>query len=160
MPPPKSQNQRHCETDTRRTAARGPCQKHLPIDGLGIDVELVPLPARLIAIPGEMHFVNIADLPGLDDLVGFLKLRMLRCCVATLYDAAMIVLRGDHRGAFAQIVRQRLLNIHVLAAAHAATRQRHVPVIGRTDDHGVDVLAIEQGPIIFLWQRPWGRPAS
>ena len=60
---------------------------------------------------------------------------------------------------FGQIVRQRLFDVHVLAGRAGVDRDRHVPVVGRADHHGVDVLARQQLVIILRGRRPWHRPA-
>ena len=44
---------------------------------------------------------------------------------------------------FAQHERQRLLDVDVLAGAQRRDGHERVPVIGRGDDHRVDVLAVE-----------------
>ena len=55
----------------------------------------------------------------------------------------LLVLGLDDRAPFAQVMRQRLLDVHVLARLARVDGDRHVPVIRRADEHGVDVLAVE-----------------
>ncbi len=51
--------------------------------------------------------------------------------------------RGQHPLALAQHVRQGLLDVDVLAGGAGEDGHQRVPVVGRRDDHGVDVRAIE-----------------
>ena len=46
-------------------------------------------------------------------------------------------------------MRQRLLDVDVLAGRAGVDRHRHVPVVGRGDQHGVDVLAGQQLVIVL-----------
>ena len=45
-------------------------------------------------------------------------------------------------------VRRRLLDVDVLAGRDRVDRLLAVPVIGRGDEHGVDVLAIEDAAVV------------
>jgi hypothetical protein len=49
----------------------------------------------------------------------------------------------DHDAALAQHQRQRLLDVDVLAGPQRRHRHQGVPVVGRGDDDGVDVLVVE-----------------
>src|SRR5262249_13578331 len=55
----------------------------------------------------------------------------------------------DDRLALAAVVGQRLLDVHVLPGGAGVHRHRHVPVVRRADQHGVDVLAVED-LLVFL----------
>src|SRR5262249_3535345 len=44
--------------------------------------------------------------------------------------------------------RQRLLDVDVLARVAGVDHLQGVPVVGRRDDHGVDILALEQPAIV------------
>ncbi len=66
--------------------------------------------------------------------------------VAHLADA-LVLFDGLHHGsAFLDAVRQRLLAIDVLSGLARHDRGDSVPVVGRGDDDGVDILAIEHAP--------------
>ena len=68
---------------------------------------------------------------------------------AVLHDA-LIAARGlDQQAAFAQIVRARLFDVHMLARGAGQNRRRSVPMIGRGHDHGVDRFVVEDAPQIF-----------
>ena len=56
-----------------------------------------------------------------------------------------LVLPGglDQLAALPAVVAQRLLDVHVLARLAAPDGGRHVPVVGRGDDHGVDRLVVQ-----------------
>ena len=78
---------------------------------------------------------------------------MLRCCVPTCttrlfsFWAAMTALPS------LEVVRQRLLDVHVLARLARVDGQRDVPVIGRRDQHRVHVLAGEQFLVLLGGER-------
>ena len=110
--------------------------------------------AVAVAVPGEVDLVNLAELARLDDLrTPSAMCGMLRCCVPTCtmrlwsFWASMTALP------FGQIVRQRLLDVDILARRARVDRHRHVPVVGRADEHRVDVLAIQQRPVVFRRER-------
>ena len=59
---------------------------------------------------------------------------------AHLEDATVPTCRIHHRSGLANRQRQRLLAINVLAQPARLDRRSHVPVVGRGDRHGVDVI--------------------
>ena len=62
---------------------------------------------------------------------------------ADLDDAAVLSRGLDQLLPFPAVVAQRLLHVDVLARLAAPERGRHVPMVGRGDDHGVDRLVVE-----------------
>jgi hypothetical protein len=62
---------------------------------------------------------------------------------ANLHDSLVVVLRCDHCFAFGQIVRQRLLNVHILAGLAGIDGKWNVPVIRRCDQHGIHIFPRE-----------------
>ena len=69
---------------------------------------------------------------------------------AGLHDPLVLAGRIDHRAAFGDHQRQRLLAIDVLAALAGGDRRQCVPVVGRGDRHRVDVLAVQQLAIVAV----------
>ena len=128
-------------------------EKSLPIDRLADRCPSLRIMPRLIAVPGQMHLVNLAELAATDDLSRLLKLRHAALLHADLHDAAVLVLRVDDGRPFGQVVRERLFDIHVLAGGAGVDRHRHVPMVGRGDQHGVDVLAVQQLAIVLGGER-------
>ena len=89
--------------------------------------------------------MHLADVAAADQLRSLLDSACPeRCCVPTcttrLYRRAAV----DHPAAFADEERQRLLDVHVLARRAGHHGHERVPVVGRRDDHGVNVFVVEQ----------------
>ena len=63
-----------------------------------------------------------------------------------------------HRAAFLDVVRQRLLHIHVFARLTGEHGWNGVPMIGRCDPHGVQVLLFEQSAKILVLLRQRASP--
>ena len=87
-------------------------------------------------------------LPCLDDLVRLLELRHAPLLHADLHDPAMPVLRLDRRRTLGEVVRQRLLDVDVLARGARVDEDRHVPVVRSPDHDGVDIAPLEHIAIV------------
>ena len=100
------------------------------------------------------------DLPEpaiLDVLDGLLHGRTAAVHRADL-DHLAIPSRGLHHPAsFPDGVRRRLLDVDVLSSLQRPDRRQRVPVIGRGDDHGVDVLVVEHAAQVLDEVRLEGR---
>ena len=64
--------------------------------------------------------------------------------VGALHDALVLAGRLDHLPAFEDVVGSRFLDVYVLAGLAGPDRHQRVPVIGRGDHDGVDVLAVQE----------------
>ncbi len=149
MPPPKSQNQRQLRKRYSSNGCSRRPQKPLPVDRRGIDVVLVADPSRAVAVPGEVYFVDLAQLAGTNDLEGLLELRHAPLLRPHLHHAGVAILGVDGGGGFGGVVRQRLFDVHVLAGRAGVDRDRHVLMVGRGNDHRVDVVAVEKCPVVL-----------
>ena len=65
---------------------------------------------------------------------------------AGLDDAVVLARELDNAAPFADVVRNRLLDVHILAGLDGPDRGQGVPVVGSGDGHRVHVLALEQLP--------------
>ncbi len=65
--------------------------------------------------------------------------------------------RLDHAPAFAHRQRERLLDVHILAGVACHDRLDGMPVVGRGDDHRVDVFLVEDAPEVLV---PLDRPSE
>ncbi len=108
---------------------------------------------RLIAVPGQVHLVDLAELAATNDLAPLLKLRHAALLHPHLHDALVLVLRFDDGSPFGQIVREGLLDVNVLAGGTGIDRDRHVPMIGRCYQNGVNVLPIQQRAVVLGGER-------
>jgi len=104
-----------------------------------------------------MHFQNLAQFPGANEVAGVSRGRDRSLLRAGLADAAVPVCGLDHGPALAHGERQRLVAEHILAGLAGVDRLEGVPVVGRGDHHGVHVLSVEQlavvaarGPLLAL----------
>ena len=68
---------------------------------------------------------------------------------ANLDDPIVLAGRLDHRPAFDDRHRERLLDIDILARLAGGDHLDRVPVVGRCDHDGVDILAIEDRPEVL-----------
>ena len=87
-----------------------------------------------VVVPRHVDLDHLADAAPLNDLAGLGDVRHAPLLRADLHDALVIVLRRDDGRPFAQVVRQRLLDIDVLPGRTRIDGHRHVPVIRRRDD--------------------------
>ena len=88
-------------------------------------------------------------LPGLHGLDGLLEVLRRPLLGADRHDLVVLPRGGDHRLALGDVVADGLLAVDVLAGHHGVDRRQGVPVVGRGDDDGVDVLAVEQLAIVL-----------
>ena len=92
----------------------------------------------------DVDGLDLADVPVADQFAGETAMRAERTLLrAVLEDRSILVDRGAQSLVLLDAQAQRLLAIHVLARAHCRQRDRHVPVIGRGDHDGVDVVACQ-----------------
>ncbi len=124
-----------------------------PNERLGIDVQFAELMPQLVAIPSEMDFMDVAQRAVFDDLPGLLQVRHAPLLHADLHDALVIVLRIDHGLSFGEVVRERLLNVNVFPGRAGIDGHRHVPMVGRADQYGVDIFAIENLAVLLRRDR-------
>ena len=96
-----------------------------------------------------MDLEDLADPPALDQLARLLDMRHAPLLHADLDDLLVPILGLDDRRALGRVVRQRLLDVDVLAGVAGVDRHRHVPVVGAADQDGVDVLAVEELAIVL-----------
>ena len=73
-----------------------------------------------------------------------------------LHHALGIAHRGDQRRAFFDRVRDGLLAVDVFAGAHTGDGDGHVPVVGRGDHDGVDILTVEDLAVVEVGERVGG----
>ena len=85
-----------------------------------------------------------AELAAAEILEGLVTGRAGAALRAHLDHAAVLAGRGDHLPAFPDVVGQRLLDVDVLARLAGPDGGQGVPMVGRGDDDGVDVLVVEQ----------------
>ena len=62
---------------------------------------------------------------------------------ADLHDALVATRGFDHQPALAQVVRRRFFDVDVLAGVAGENGRGRVPMIGGGDEHGVDVLVLQ-----------------
>src|SRR6266480_5432918 len=77
---------------------------------------------------------------------------------AHLNDSVMATRRFDHRPSVLNIMGEWFFHINVLPRLAGEHRGNGVPVVGRGDEHGVDVLSFEQPAKIFVCYRGGSGP--
>jgi hypothetical protein len=120
--------------------------------GVGVD-RPVELAFAAVAAVTRLAPHHLADPLGGDGLLGFPELVLAGALRADLKHAAGL---ADRIAAIDRLLhrqRQRLLAVHILADFHRLDRHLGVPVIGRRDEDGVDVLVVDD---LAVFHRPGG----
>lgn len=95
-----------------------------------------------------MHHRDFAEFTGAYNLNRFLKM-LATALLETDGDDALVFSCGmHHRQPFRHIMRGGLLTIHMLARFTGVNRDAGVPVVGRGDNHGVDIFALQQASVV------------
>ena len=72
---------------------------------------------------------------------------------ADLHDALVLARRGEHRLAFDDVDADRLLDVDVGPGLDGRDHRQRVPVVGRADQHDVEVLLLEHLAIVAVGAR-------
>ena len=108
-----------------------------------------PLTLAAIAIVARLALQDLADLPLSDHLIGHPPARIGgRLHAHCKHLPRLLACLGDATG-LVDRVRHRFFAVNVLAGLHGVNRHLGVPVIGRRDQHDVDVFVIEDLAIIL-----------
>ena len=106
------------------------------------------------------HFDQPADGTFVDQIVRLAEVILIRPLLAAgLKYRAIAPGGGNHGSALLDGERQWLFAINVFAGLHGGDGDQRVPMVGRRNHHGADVLSIEQVAKIFV-QRRSGRGAG
>ena len=100
-----------------------------------------------------MHEGNLTEPAGLDDLLALDPVLPAALLRARLNDLLGRLDDAHHLGAFFDRVRDRLLDIDVLARLNGVERHHLVPVIRRADQDGVDLAVVEDAPVLGRLER-------
>jgi len=100
-----------------------------------------------------MNFVDSAEPARLHQFASPDDVRHAPLLHADLHDPRMLGERIEDDFIFRHVVRERLLDIDILAGRHGRHGDRDMPVIGRRDQDRVNVLVIEQTAIIAVDSR-------
>ena len=128
-------------------------QEHLPVDGLGVHVlaqgVIPPLAAVAVAVVAGLALHHVADLAFGDHLVGHAPARVGGGLNADGEDLLGPLDRLGDLAGLVDRVGHRLFAVDVLAGLHRVDRHLGVPVVGRGDQDGVDILAVEDLAIVL-----------
>ncbi len=116
----------------------------------GIDVGRLAASSHGVAsVPGHVDLAKITDPSIPDQLAHFLIMGDAPLLHTDLNDLPRASLGGDDRCAFGWIMGEGLFDVDILSRFAAVDGHWHVPVVGAADQHGVDVLAIEDLAIML-----------
>ena len=132
--------------DLRRLA-----QPHVPVQLAG-GLLLGEGAAGGTAADGRGHPLDLADASGTHQRDGQEEDPVVIAPLlgADLHDAARLLGDPAEHLALVDRQRQRLLAVDVLARLHGVDADLGVPVVGRADDDGVDVLAVEELAVVLV----------
>src|SRR5213082_3581441 len=105
---------------------------------------IVPCARGAVAIVSGGNLGDFAELAGSDDLAGLLVLVGRDPLAASLDDALVAPRRFNYFGAVFNLMGHGLFDVDVFAGAERVEHDGQVPIIGRGDDDGVNVFAVEQ----------------
>ena len=95
--------------------------------------------------------LDLSEPPAADELACFAKVALGPLLAPRLKDAAVTSRGVDHRPALPHGERKRLLAIDILPRLAGLDRCDRMPVVRYRDDHGVDVFAVEQFPVVVVF---------
>jgi len=87
----------------------------------------------------DSHRVQVADASVDDQLAGLVKLGPGTLLRTRLQDAAVTLGLIGQPAALGDCQRKRLFAVNILARAHSRDGNRHVPMVGRSDQNRVDI---------------------
>ena len=156
-PPPKFQYQRQWLIFFLAEGLIGSgAEPQLPIERLGVDGFGRPVP-MIVLPPIGSHLRDASQAAGLDQVHGVAKVGPTALLHAALQNLLAGTHRAGERGAFLDGVGDRLFQINVFAGGQGIDRHANVPVVGRRDEHGIDV-GCEHLAIIQMGGRHSVRP--
>ena len=120
----------------------GGADPEVVVEFLGRVLRIVVAELVVVGLPGASDD-DPAELAGADVIERGDELAGAALPGADLGDPLVLLGGGGHRLGFADVVTDRLFEIHVLAGLAGQDRRQGVPVVGRGDDDGVDVIAVE-----------------
>ena len=109
---------------------------------------------KKVQVGPRAHAADAPQGAAVHELHGLGPVRPAAHPLPALHDPAVVAGGGGHDLALIDRVGQRLLHVHVLAGGAGVDHLQAVPVVGRADDHGVDVVAVEQRAVVGVERRP------
>ena len=97
--------------------------------------------------------MNVPEPSVLDVLNRPLEVRARALLRSDLHDPVVAPRRFHRQPALADVVRRRLLHVHVLARVAGIDGHEGVPVLGGADDDGLNVLVLEQLAVVAIHLR-------
>src|SRR5271169_2929575 len=134
------------ETDRIEGNARRSGEKGAPVKVLIVDPRrngINPGAAGGVAVPVGLNAAHFAELAGGINLSGLLVEDRADALATDLQDAVVLLRSGDHSETLVHGMGERLLAIDVFAGSEGVHHDAAVLMISYRNDHGVDVLAIE-----------------
>ncbi len=126
-------------------------QETVPVDRLGRRVlrdRPVERAHHRVAVRPALDQVHLADRPRGEQLARLRVDERADALAADLQHTPGLLLRLEHPDALVDRVHHRLLAVDVLALFQGVDRHPLVPVVGAGDDHRVDVLPVEDLPVV------------
>ncbi len=112
-------------------------------------------------IPDTMNPLNISEMTFADILYRIPKAGIRAILCAGLYNSAVFLCRFHNFTPFPDIVRDGFLHIYILSGLAGPDGHQGMPVIGRSDNDGIDIFIIQQmadigirveGKLVFFFE--------
>ena len=134
---------------------RGGTEPPVVVDALGrLAVGHVGHRGQPVHVGPRAHAADAPERPAVHELDGLGPVRPAALPLPALHDPAVVAGGGGHDLALVDRVGQRLLDVDVLAGGAGVDQLQAVPVVGGADDHRVEVVVLEQGPVVGVEGRP------
>ncbi len=120
----------------------------------GLVGRIAQIAAHARRAPGvpRVHATDLPELARADAPHGLDEVRAAALLEPDLDDALAGLRRGHDGAPLGDVVAERLFDVDILAGLHGAQRRDRVPMIGRRDNHRVDVLAVEDLAVVHGFQ--------
>ena len=105
-------------------------------------------------VAADIHLADFAQHPGLDDvLLRVDQMGRALALRADLHHAAILAGGGHHRFAFEHVAADRLLAVDVGPGFDGRDHRQRMPMVGRADQHDVEILLLEHLAIVAICPR-------
>src|SRR5579862_1416295 len=140
----------------KRTLRSGP-EPHGEIDsGWRSRVRLNSHRLHPSLVTPDFHGADVAELAGINKFDCVMEMLLASLPLATLNDTLIPVPRRYHGAAFPDGVPDRFFHVNIFASCAGLRHNERMPVVGRTDKDHIDILPVDDMPVVTVCLNPAG----
>src|ERR1022692_1855930 len=139
-------------------AARGRAQKTLPVEFLHFDLRPAGLVGNMVLKPVRPDQGHLPEGSRADQFLGVYVVLPTALLGAGLHHSFRLANRRQQGRFLRQRVGHRLFAIDVFARSDRIDGDGYVPVVRRADNDGIDILAVQNLPVIHVLTHFAGKP--